>query len=223
MGVGVLILGESGTGKSTSLRNFNEGEIGVLNVAEKPLPFKKRLTLCNTSDYKMIKDTIKQSNLRAYAVDDAGYLLQFENFNRSSERGFDKFTEMAVHFKGLLDAVREADANTITYIMAHPQIGDNGKIQMKTIGKMLDNQLSIEGLFTVVLVSEKDEEGYHFITNGDVNSPAKSPMGMFDEAKIDNDLKLVDTTIREYWGLSPLSDKPQTPKPAPKKAEAKNE
>lgn len=211
MGIGVLVLGESGTGKSTSLRNFETGEIGVLNVAEKPLPFKKRLNVCNTSDYQMISSTISASNMRAYAVDDAGYLLQFENFNRSKERGFDKFTEMAVHFKSLLDTIRKSDPDTITYILAHPQFSDDGKMKMKTIGKMLDNQLTIEGLFTIVLVAEKDDQGYWFVTNGDINSPAKSPYGMFKEERIPNDLKEVDTTIRDFWGLKPLNQKAKTP------------
>ena len=205
MGVSVLILGYSGSGKSTSLRNFEEGEIGIFNVAGKPLPFRKKLPVANRAGYSTIMQALPRGKMRAYVIDDANYLMAFQNFAMARQTGYGKFTEMAVNFEQLLEAANATDDDTIVYFMMHPDTDEAGRLKPKSIGKMLDNQLTIDGMFPIVLLAERDEQGFCFITQSDGTTPVKAPMGMFDQARIDNDLKAVDSTIREYWGMAPLA------------------
>lgn len=205
MGVSVLILGYSGSGKSTSLRNFEEGEVGIFNVAGKPLPFRKKLPVANRAGYSTIMQALPRGKMRAYVIDDANYLMAFQNFAMARQSGYGKFTEMAVNFEQLLEAANATDDDTIVYFMMHPDTDEAGRLKPKSIGKMLDNQLTIEGMFPIVLLAERDEQGFCFITQSDGTTPVKAPMGMFDQARIDNDLKAVDSTIREYWGMAPLA------------------
>lgn len=205
MGVSVLILGYSGSGKSTGLRNFEEGEIGIFNVAGKPLPFRKKLPVANRAGYSTIMQALPRGKMRAYVIDDANYLMAFQNFAMARQSGYGKFTEMAVNFEQLLEAANATDDDTIVYFMMHPDTDEAGRLKPKSIGKMLDTQLTIEGMFPIVLLAERDEQGFCFITQSDGTTPVKAPMGMFDQARIDNDLKAVDSTIREYWGMAPLT------------------
>ena len=205
MGVSVLVLGHSGAGKSSSLREFERGEIGIFNVAGKPLPFRKKLGKIDHAAYNQIHQALAANELRAYVVDDANYLMAFQNFRLAKQTGYGKFVDMAVNFEQLLEAANATDENTIVYFFMHPDYDESGRLKAKTIGKMLDNQLTIEGMFPIVLLADKDDSGFHFFTQSDGTTPVKTPMGMFDEAKIDNDLKLVDSTIREYWGMEPLT------------------
>lgn len=203
MGIPVLVLGASGTGKSTSLRNFQKGEIGVLNVGKKPLPFRGKLDVANTADYEVIKQTLMKNTFNAYAIDDSQFLMVYENFAHAYEKGYDKFTKMAVNFQELLNVIINGTSNdTIVYLLHHIDFDDMGRAKAKTIGKMLDQQLPIESAVAITLLTQTDSEKYTFITNG--MPPAKSPMGMFNEKEIDNDLRMVDATIREYWELKPL-------------------
>lgn len=204
MGVACLILGHSGSGKSSSLRNFERGEIGIFNVAGKPLPFRKKLDKLDHAAYNQIHNGLAKNSLKAYVIDDANYLMAFQNFRLAKQTGFSKFVDMAVNFEQLLEAANATDENTIVYFFMHPDYDESGRLKAKTIGKMLDNQLTVEGMFPIVLLADKDDSGFHFFTQSDGTTPVKTPMGMFDEAKIDNDLKLVDSTIREYWGMEPL-------------------
>lgn len=206
MGVSVLILGHSGSGKSTSLRNFDDGEIGIFNVASKPLPFRKKLQTINHAQYNQIHSALASNKLRAYVIDDANYLMAFQSFARAKETGYGKFTDMAVNFKGLLDAANNTNEDTIVYFFMHPDFDESGRMKPKTIGKMLDNQLTIEGMFPIVLLTHCDDGGYFFITKSDGTNPVKAPMGMLDEGIVENDLKYIDTAIREYWGMKPLTD-----------------
>lgn len=211
MGIPVLVLGASGTGKSTSLRNFKKGEIGVLNVGKKPLPFRGKLDVANTADYEVIKATLERNTFNAYAIDDSQFLMVYENFAHAYEKGYDKFTIMATHFQELLRKVLDdTDDNTIVYFLHHVDYDDFGHMKAKTIGKMLDNQLPIESAVPITLITQTDGEKYKFITNG--LPPAKSPMGMFENAEIDNDLRYVDETIREYWEMQPLRNVAEKPK-----------
>lgn len=211
MGIPVLVLGASGTGKSTSLRNFKKGEIGVLNVGEKPLPFRGKLDVANTADYEVIKQTLMKNTFNAYAIDDSQFLMVYENFAHAYERGYDKFTKMAVNFQELLEVIKKGTSNdTIVYLLHHIDYDDMGRAKAKTIGKMLDQQLPIESAVAITLLTQTDSEKYTFITNG--FPPAKSPMGMFSEKEIDNDLRMVDATIREYWELAPLRNIADTAK-----------
>ena len=201
MGVAVLILGASGSGKSTSLRNFKRGEVCVLNVAGKPLPFRGNLDVVNNATYESIWATLKDGEFKSYVVDDSQYLLAFEMFDRAKETGYGKFTDIALRFRNMISYVaRNTSPDTIVYFLHHTEETDSGKIKAKTVGKMLDNQLTVEGLFSTVLLATTDGMNYKFVTQSDGTTTAKSPMGMFGK-EIDNDLKFVDDTIREYWGL----------------------
>lgn len=202
MGIPVLVMGESGSGKSTSLRNFEPNEVSIFNVAGKPLPFRKQLPKINTSNYEVIKQKMLKSEKKAFVIDDSQYLLAFASFDKAKETGYGKFTDMAVDFRGLIDfVITRLPADVVVYFLHHIEVTETGKIKAKTIGKMLDNQLTVEGLFSIVLLTAVDGETHKFITQSDGFSTAKSPMDMFDR-EIDNDLKMVDTSIREYWQLN---------------------
>jgi hypothetical protein len=200
MGIPVLILGESGSGKSTSMRNFDVEEVGIFNVASKPLPFRKKLNKKDGATYGMITKALSEPKLKRYVIDDSQYLMAFELFDKAKETGYGKFTDMALHFKGLIDLViKGAPADVIVYFLHHTQKTEFG-IKAKTVGKMLDDQLTVEGLFSIVLRTKAENGKYSFITQTDGWDTAKSPIDMF-EREIDNDLKMVDTKIREYWEL----------------------
>lgn len=202
MGIPVLILGESGSGKSTSLRNFEEGQIGIFNVASKPLPFRKKLPKVDGSSYRTILKGLSNPKLKSYAIDDSQFLLVFESFDRAKENGYGKFTDFALNFYNLVKfVVEQTPPDCIVYFLHHTEKTDDGRTKAKTIGKMLDNQLTVEGMFAIVLLCKTDGTRHYFETQSDGWTTAKSPIGMF-EKEIDNDLAMVDKTIREYWGLN---------------------
>lgn len=226
MATAVLIMGESGSGKSASLRNFTPNEISVFNVTNKPLPFKQgktKIPKIDNATYADIANALAKPNKRAYVIDDAGYLLSFEMFKRANETGYSKFTDMAKNFFDMLDFINTKLPNDIiVYITMHTEDdSEMHKIKAKTIGKMLDQNLKIEGLFSIVLRATQTEEGYKFVTKDDMISTAKSPIGMFESDTIDNDLKEVDRIIREYYDMKPLTDGKTTT--TTKKAETKGE
>lgn len=201
MGVGVLVLGASGSGKSTSMRNFQKGECCVFNVAGKHLPFRGKLDMVNNATYDDIGKTLMKQEYKTYVVDDSQYLLAFDMFDRAKETGYGKFTDMAVRFKNMLTYVNQRTPDDcIVFFLHHTEMDENGRTKAKTVGKMLDNQLTVEGLFSIVLLAQTDGDNYKFITQSDGWTTAKSPMGMFDR-EIDNDLKMIDQAIREYWDL----------------------
>lgn len=201
MGVAVMVLGASGSGKSTSMRNFDEKEIGIFNVAGKPLPFRKKLPKVDNATYEKIYKVLKKPELKKYVIDDSQYLMAFESFDHAKETGYGKFTNMALNFRNLIDfIIRGTPSDCIVYMLHHTELSDDGKLKAKTLGKMLDNQLTVEGLFSIVLLCQVEGSEHYFITNSDGSNPAKSPMDMF-EMKIDNDLKFVDATIREYYEI----------------------
>lgn len=205
MGVAVLVLGDSGSGKSTSLRNFDEGEVCVLNVMGKPLPFRKRITKVDHANYGNVAQALASGKFRAYVVDDAGYLMQLENFKRIKESGYGKFSEMAQHFEQVIEQATRTDADTIVYIMMHYDTDAEGRRRPRTVGKLLDEKFCIEGACPVVIQSAIQDGRHVFVTRGDGLNGAKAPMDMLPEV-MDNDLKEVDSLIREYWGMKPLTD-----------------
>lgn len=225
MATAVLIMGESGSGKSASLRNFAPNEISVFNVTSKPLPFKQgktKIPKIDNATYTDIANALANPNKRAYVIDDAGYLLSFEMFKRANETGYSKFTDMAKNFFDMLDFINTKLPNDIiVYITMHTEDDpEMHRVKVKTIGKMLDQNLKIEGLFSIVLRAVQTEDGYKFVTRDDMVSTAKSPIGMWEEDMIDNDLKAVDATIREYYDMKPLVDnKPTTTKKTETKGE----
>lgn len=215
MAVKVLIVGESGSGKSASLRNFDEKEVAVFNVSEKPMPFKKKLPMMKTSDMKTIAQAIKQNDRNCYVVDDAGLAMTFYLFGKVNETGYGKFTQVAKDFYDMVQAVDSCSDDTVVYFTMHTDRSEDGtKVKAKTAGKMIDSQLTLESLFTIVLYCVTDGKSHKFITQSDGVTTAKSPMDMFP-LEMDNDLKAVDTAIREYYGLaklgSPVKKKEKNP------------
>ena len=203
MGIPVLSLGESGSGKSASLRNFEPEDVSIFNVAAKPMPFRKKLPTRSTADYGVITGSIAQSKKKAFVIDDSQYLMAFESFARAKDAGFNKFTDIALHFYNLVQfIINKTPPDVIVYFLHHTEMDSNtSKTKAKTMGKMLDNQLTLEGLFSIVLMCVTDGKKHSFITQSDGFTTAKSPMEMFPDV-IDNDLKAVDQTIREYYELN---------------------
>ncbi|MCI9355830.1 MAG: AAA family ATPase [Firmicutes bacterium] len=201
MGIPVLILGASGSGKSTSLENFSENEVLVFNVAGKPFPFRKMLKVINNAGYDNIGKILKKKEFEKYVIDDSQYLLAFDLFDKAKEAGYGKFTDIAVRFYNMIRfVIKDMPEDVIVYFLHHTEETSNGKIKAKTVGKMLDDQLTLEGLFSIVLLAETDGESYRFVTQSDGYTTCKSPKGMFGKT-IKNDLKAVDKTIRKYWNL----------------------
>lgn len=202
MGIPILILGESGTGKSASMRNFKADEVALANVAGKPLPFKGRFDeTINTDSYRQIKKFIKESFADVVVIDDAQYLMANEFMRRSNERGYDKFTEIGVNFWDLVRSVIELPENKIVAFLAHIERDQNGNEKIKTIGKLLDEKITVEGMFSIVLKTSVKDGSYSFVTQNSGHDTVKSPMGMFPVNEIDNDLKAVVDTIKNYYDL----------------------
>lgn len=211
MGVPILILGESGTGKSASMRNFKPEEIALVNVAGKPLPFRGKFEETIDSDsYRQIKKFMKESFADIVVIDDAQYLMANEFMRRSSERGYDKFTEIGVNFWDLVRSVVELPPEKIVVFMAHIERDANGNEKIKTIGKLLDEKITVEGMFTIVLKTSVSDGKFSFMTVNNGHDTVKSPIGLFASSEIDNDLKAVIASVREYYG---------NPAPAPMKDE----
>ena len=205
----VMIMGESGSGKSASLRTFAPGEVCVLNVAGKRLPFRNEFgkSVVNNAGYKLIVQAVRSGKFKRYVVDDSQYLMAFEAFDKAKEVGYQKFTDMALNFYNMLMHVKTAMVgekrtdDVIVYFLHHIDKDENGVVKPKTQGRMLDEKLNVAGLFTTVLLAQTDGKEHWFTTQSDGMSVCKSPMGMFDDVRIPNDLKLVDTTMRAYYGM----------------------
>ena len=194
MGIPVLVLGRSGAGKSRSIKNL---DCGVVKVIEKELPFRNNLKTVTTSDYGKISQILLASKKNSIVIDDAGYLLTDEFMRRVTEKGYDKFTELANNFYNLIQFITlQLPRERIVYLFMHEDENDiTGAVKPKTIGKLLDEKVCVEGLFTIVLRCID----HQFYTNN--SGCAKSPEEMFDTEVIENDLALVDQKIREYYNL----------------------
>lgn len=208
MGVAVLIIGKSGSGKSASMRNFDPSEVDIINVEGKPLPFRNSHTTINTDDYKEVATKIKDSEKQSIVLDDAGYLItnQFMRGHSSTGSGnaiFSFYNDIADNFWKLISFIKGkgVDSSKIVYVMMHEDQNDFGQVKPKTLGKLLDDKVCIEGMFTIVLRSVYHDGGYYFKTKTDGLDVCKTPIGMFDQPEIDNDLKIVDKTIRDYYGM----------------------
>lgn len=202
MGVPVLVMGESGSGKTFSLRNFKPDEVGIFSVEKGRLPFKGDFKVKKRATYKDISGIFKDPKLKRYVIDDAQYLMVNTLFDRAKEVGYQKYTDLALEFRNLIHGINYSlPDDVIVYILHHTETDSNtGKVKAKTVGKMIDQYLTLEGCFDIVLLAETDGKEHYFITQSDGSTTAKSPYGMFPE-KIDNDLQKVDAAIREFWGL----------------------
>lgn len=204
MGLPVLIIGESGAGKTYSIKNFEPDEVGIFAVEKSLLPFKKNFKIAKHADYKTIMSCFKGgTKLKKYIIDDSQYLLVNELFDKAKDTGYGKFTDIAVHFRDLIHYINHnLPDDVIVYFLHHSETDTNtGKTKAKTVGKMLDNQLTVEGCFSIVLLCAAEGTEHYFITQSDGYTTAKSPEDLFD-IKIPNDLKAVDTAIREYYSLN---------------------
>ena len=205
MGILVYILGKSGTGKSYSMRNFPQNELALINVQGKILPFRgsAKIEQTTTDDSREIVETLKDyaKNFKSIVVDDYQYIMANEFMRRSFEKGYDKFTEIGRHAWDIPDAVRELPNDCIVYIMCHTDRDDEGFEKIKTIGKLLDEKICLEGMSTIVLKTNVTDGKYVFLTQNNGKDTTKSPAGMFPSYAIDNDLKYVDDKIRNYYGF----------------------
>lgn len=207
--IGVLLMGASGTGKSTSLRNLPAEETAIINVTNKPMPFRNKngLKITSCTNYEQMIKAILSTNKRIIVVDDSSYMMTFENFEKATQKGYDKFTTMAINYYNLIETPKKCDGEKIIYFVTHEEIDENGITHPKSIGKMLSQQLVIEGLFSIVLRSMQKENQYVFQTHNDGTSVCKSPIDMFNDDFIPNDLAEVDKIIREYYGFKPITEK----------------
>jgi hypothetical protein len=214
MALPVLIIGRSGSGKTFSLKNFAPDEIGVISVEKGRLPFRSDIKVAkvpkdptkgeardaaqvNAAKYGWIMRTIQTAKCKSIAIDDSQYLLVNELFDRTYEKGYDKFTSMAQKFRDLIHFVNDQEGeDKIVYFLHHSELDTDGREKVKTIGKMLDEKLTVEGCFDIVLYCQD----HKFFTQSNGQSTAKSPEDMF-ELEIPNDLKLVDDKIREYYHM----------------------
>ncbi len=211
MAIVVMILGESGTGKSASLRNFKPEDIALVNVIGKPLPFRNRHFESLESDsYSEIISFLKKTDKKSIVIDDAQYLMANEYMRRAQEKGFDKFTEMGQNFWNLVTmCVKKLPADTIVYFLQHTERTDTGSVKAKTIGNLLDSKITLEGMFSIVLRTNVNDGEYCFRTQNNGQDTVKSPVGMFEGEEIPNDLKMVDTKIREYYELDSNTQQPE--------------
>lgn len=204
MGMPVLIYGKSGSGKTRSLKNFGEEEIFLVNVERKFLPFKNKFKYVLKSDnVNLIQEKLLKMPTKIAVIDDAGYILT----NRyMREKGkvrnlYETFDNMGSDFWGLFEFVKNnLPDDVIVYIVMHEETYDLNNTKLKMMGKLLEEKICVEGMVTISLRCITDEDGHHFITNSDGKDISKSPEEMF-ELVIDNDLKFVDVTIREFYDI----------------------
>lgn len=215
MGISIFVIGESGRGKSSSIEKLNPEETLVIKVINKPFPFKskewkrwdqssKSGSFLTTDNYTFIQDALKNAKSlgkKVIVIDDVQYLMANEFMKRSAEKGFDKFTEIAKNMWSLITTANElTDDNTRVYFLSHSESKDDGSTKAKTIGRLLDDKITLEGMFSIVLGAEKRDDKYFFTTQNNGRNTCKSPRGMFEQLEIDNDLKFVDDSIKEYYG-----------------------
>ena len=213
MAIPVFVIGRSGSGKTYSIKNFKADEVGVISVEKGRLPFKtdiktvkipKDFTVntnaqLNAAKYAWIEMIINKSKAKSIIIDDSQYLLVNELFDRSKEKGYDKFTDIAVNFRNLVHFVNDMpDDDKIVYFLHHSESDTDGREKAKTVGRMLDEKLTLEGCFDIVIYCQD----HKFYTQAEGMSTAKTPEGLFDDVEIPNDLKAVDKAIREYYGLN---------------------
>ena len=201
MAIIVMVYGQSGTGKSTSLRNFKPEDVCIVNVSGKPLPFRNKHKTFNTDDYMSIDTAIKKAPAKSIVIDDATYLMVNAFMRNAKVTGYQKYTDMAYDFDALINTAARLPDDRIVYFVGHSTMDDTGREHFKTIGKMLDNYVTLEGKFTIVLKTVVQDGKYFFATRNSGQDTVKTPLGMFDEEFIDNDLSVVDGAIRAYYGI----------------------
>ncbi len=207
MATPILIIGKSGSGKSTSMRNCAGNEDwNLIRVLDKPLPFKGKVNGWATDDYQTLMKCLASSKARNIVIDDAGYLITNHFMRGHSSCGagngvFTLYNNIGDYFWNLIQFIIKLPADKIVYVMMHEDKNDFGDIKPKTIGKLLDEKVCIEGMFTIVLRCIEESGKHLFITQSADGAVSKSPMGMFEELTIDNDLLLIEKAVREYYEI----------------------
>lgn len=196
----VLIISKSGTGKSSSMRNLKKGEASVILSSGKELPFRTDLSTFVPKVYADVYAAIKKASSPIVVIDDANYLMSFEEMARVGEAGYGKFTQMATNMFNVFKAIIDKESDQTFYVMAHAADTDDGHLEFKTTGKMLSEKIVLEGLTNILLTNEITPEGEFVFKVQTDGSGIKSPLGMFDTATIPNDLALVDKAIKKYYG-----------------------
>lgn len=196
-----FVLGRSGTGKSTSLRNFSKKDgIGYITATGKPLPFKTDIGQYHAKNYAELIAAIKQSKADIMVIDDFNYFMSFEEFNQASVKGYEKFTQMAVNVVNVIEVITKKETNQRFYILAHSEQNDDGQLRLKTTGKMVSDKFVPEGLTNQVVETDVVDREFVFKVKTD-GTGIKTPIGMFKdtEATIPNDLKELDKAIKAFY------------------------
>jgi len=204
--VPVLLIGQSGSGKSTSLRNFKGEEVAVVNVLGKPLPFKSDIKAGKCDDYAKILNAIANTQKKTIVIDDANYLITNEFMNKSSVKGFDKYNEMGNNFFNLINGIKNIQGGKTVYLIMHEDTDENGYVKPKTIGKLLDDKVNIQGMFTICIRSMFDNGNYIFRLKTNGQDCVKTPFRMFENDTMENDLKAFDEVVREYYELDNIKE-----------------
>lgn len=219
MCIPILIIGKSGSGKSTALRNLDPSRVALINVLGKPLPFKGKFAQMISDDYEKIKSKIvalkNQKERDIVVIDDAGYLLTNMFMRNHSSAGagngvFSLYNKIGDEFWALIQTIVATPGNARVYINMHEDTSDFGDIKPKTIGKMLDEKVCVEGMFTICLRCAISNGRHVYKTHSNGADVAKTPIGMFEQDEIDNDLALVDAAICEYYGIETGGQHEQT-------------
>lgn len=222
MSYATLILGESGTGKTASIRNLDPKRTLLIQPVRKPLPFRSKdwheirakgdggnIFVCN--DAQKIVSCMRRAPQDVIVIDDWQYILSSQFMARRNEKSYDKFTDIGGAGYDIVQAASQLAEEKRVYVLAHTATDEMGNVRIKTLGKLLDDKIVVEGMFTTVLRTFVDPgTGYFFLTHNNGHDTVKSPMGMFKENQIENDLAAVDSTICGYYGISVRSnEKPQ--------------
>jgi len=211
----VMILGESGSGKTRSIKNLTPSETLIVQPIKKPLPFRsagwvdfdaktKKGSVVQTDSYEVIKKLCLNAHKAGYKqiiIDDAQYIMMNESLRRSDEVGFKKFTDMAKGYVDLITTITNSDSNLVVYFMTHTEESDTGKVIAKTVGKMINQQVCLEGLFSIVLRCMCSDGQHFFTTKTSGMDCVKTPEEMFQDDKIENDLLNTTKAITEYYGV----------------------
>lgn len=220
MSVATLILGQSGTGKSTSLRNLDPRNVLLIQVIKKPLPFRspnwtyispenKQGSILVSDNPQFIINVINGSKRPIIIIDDFQYVMANEFMRRSTEKSFDKFTEIGRNAWDIFNASINAHDHKRVYLLSHTEEDAQGKTKIKTIGKMLDEKITLEGMVTICLQTSVINDQYVFQAKNNGHSTVKAPMDLFKEDHIDNDLNEVDKAICEFYGIPNPQVQPQ--------------
>lgn len=205
-----FVLGRSGTGKSTSLRNFKAKDgIGYITATGKPLPFKTDIGQYHAESYAKLKAAILQTDVPVVVIDDFNYFMSFEEFSQASVKGYEKFTQMAVNVVDIIETITQKKSDQRFYILAHSENNEDGQLRLKTTGKMVSDKFVPEGLTNQVVETAVVDRDFVFKVRTD-GSGIKTPMGMFADDTIPNDLKELDKAIVEFY-------KPEAPAKGAKK------